>query len=329
MPVSEINTIEGLCAIETEWRELWLRCPDATPFQSPDWLIPWWVHLGSGELRVLAATAGGRLYGLAPLFASPQGKLALLGEGVSDYLDILLDPECSASSEGFFTHICSLANAYPGCSWSSLKEGSILVTALCCTGSARAAVGADSVCPVVTLPGSFQELMDAAPAALARNYRRGLRMLSAGGQYSIGYATRDSFGEYLDAFFALHASRWNERGQPGVLAGEGVRGFHRCAAVRLLTGKCLRLYGLKFRGQIRSVAYTLFHRDTVYLYLGAFDPLFKKFSPGTVVIGEALRDAVHEGKKEFDFLRGAEDYKYSWGAVDRQTYAISFFAEGA
>ena len=31
--------------------ELWRRAPAATPFQSPAWLIPWWRHFGSGELR--------------------------------------------------------------------------------------------------------------------------------------------------------------------------------------------------------------------------------------------------------------------------------------
>jgi CelD/BcsL family acetyltransferase involved in cellulose biosynthesis len=31
--------------------------------------------------------------------------------------------------------------------------------------------------------------------------------------------------------------------------------------------------------------------------------------------------SIDEGLKEFDFLRGREDYKYRWGAIDRPSYA--------
>jgi hypothetical protein len=31
-----------LMALRQEWRALWERCPDASPFQSDAWLLPWW-----------------------------------------------------------------------------------------------------------------------------------------------------------------------------------------------------------------------------------------------------------------------------------------------
>ena len=40
-------------------------------------------------------------------------------------------------------------------------------------------------------------------------------------------------------------------------------------------------------------------------------------SIGTVILAHAIDEAVREGCITFDFLRGAEDYKYAWGAQDR------------
>jgi len=40
-------------------------------------------------------------------------------------------------------------------------------------------------------------------------------------------------------------------------------------------------------------------------------------SVGSVLVAHAIEQAVRGGAKTFDFLRGAEDYKYAWGAQDR------------
>jgi len=55
-------------------------------------------------------------------------------------------------------------------------------------------------------------------------------------------------------------------------------------------------------------------------YLSGLDPAFQRLSPGTVMIGHAIEEAVRAGASGFDFLRGKEAYKYKWGAKDRPTY---------
>ena len=56
---------------------------------------------------------------------------------------------------------------------------------------------------------------------------------------------------------------------------------------------------------------------TVYYYLSGYDPELDKLSPGTLIIAHAVECAVREGATTFDFLRGAEEYKTSWGAKPR------------
>src|ERR1700686_2718465 len=92
MDTAILTTTQQLEAAEREWLELWRELPDATPFQSPMWLLPWWGHFGSNDLNAIATRDGGRLRALAPLYVIREDDESLglfLGTGISDYLDIL------------------------------------------------------------------------------------------------------------------------------------------------------------------------------------------------------------------------------------------------
>src|SRR2546423_3268063 len=52
--VEELTTTAALESLQPEWDRLWSRSPRATPFQSPAWLLPWWRHVGCGQLMALA-----------------------------------------------------------------------------------------------------------------------------------------------------------------------------------------------------------------------------------------------------------------------------------
>lgn len=65
-------------ALAPAWRSL-TREARATPFSSPDWLLPWWREHGAGyRPRVFTWWRGARLVGLAP-FAWRRTRLGLVG----------------------------------------------------------------------------------------------------------------------------------------------------------------------------------------------------------------------------------------------------------
>src|SRR5437762_5420226 len=94
--LQEITTLEELNLLRGEWSALWERCSDATPFQAPEWLLPWWSHLfGGGQMWTIALWRGECLAGFAPLFIYGCGDqprtVASIGSGVTDYLGFLID----------------------------------------------------------------------------------------------------------------------------------------------------------------------------------------------------------------------------------------------
>ena len=54
MDIEEIAIAAALHALEPDWAALFARCPHASPFQSPAWMLAWVDAFRPRELWVLA-----------------------------------------------------------------------------------------------------------------------------------------------------------------------------------------------------------------------------------------------------------------------------------
>jgi len=92
-----LRSTEELEAFAPEWERLWKADPQATPFQSSAWLIPWWRQFGQPGLRCLCIHVNGICEGFLPFYVYPNAEerqLLLLGAGTSDYLDGVFSSLC-------------------------------------------------------------------------------------------------------------------------------------------------------------------------------------------------------------------------------------------
>jgi CelD/BcsL family acetyltransferase involved in cellulose biosynthesis len=322
LAVEEVPTPAGLEALRGEWRELWERTPAATTFQSPAWLIPWWRHFGSGNAVTLVLRDRARLVGLAPFYVlrEPEGrKLLAQGIGVSDYLDPLLEPgREAAAAAAIMRHLADIGGRFDWADLEGLRHGSPLLAAEPPLGW-TAPVGPREPCPVLALPASGAELSEHARSRLARlpYYRRRAERL---GTALLESATRETLDATLGALADLHGGRWSGRGEPGVLADERVRAFHRDAACCLADEGLLRLYRLGIDGRPAAVFYGFTDRSRLHCYIGGFDSSLPHPGLGALMLGHAVEQAIGAGLREVHFLRGREPYKYAWGAVDLPMY---------
>jgi CelD/BcsL family acetyltransferase involved in cellulose biosynthesis len=327
--IEEVTTTEGLERLRPEWSTLWACCPTATPFQSPEWLIPWWRHIGAGELWALALRRAGRLIGLVPfyVYVSPglsERRVFLVGVGTSDYLDALFVSEFAGrGAAAAFAHLEAARQRWDVCDLQQLRPGSPLLHTPAPPGW-KEELMAPEACPVLALPAAVEDLHGCVPARLLKNIRYSWRRAEQHGPVRLERADQDNLRELLESLLRLHGARWSARGLTGVLTSDGVQNAHREAAPGLLSRGILRLYGLRLAGRVVACLYGFTTaeagRGRAYFYLGGFDPAFAHLSVGTLVIDHAIREAVREGAAEFDFLRGREAYKYRWGAQDRLTY---------
>lgn len=78
--------LAALRAHQAQWFSLWRNTPDATPFQSPAWLLCWAKHYAPDRTGAIAVLDGGELLALLPYFTW-NDTVWLAGTGTSDYGD--------------------------------------------------------------------------------------------------------------------------------------------------------------------------------------------------------------------------------------------------
>ncbi|HVW84347.1 MAG TPA: GNAT family N-acetyltransferase, partial [Bryobacteraceae bacterium] len=241
MKAQWLSSIEEMEQFRGEWTALWNSCPQATPFQSPEWLIPWTRHVfAGGEIRVGTICEGGRLVGLAPFFVYGTDRrfLAFLGAGISEYGDVIALPgyerRCAELALGAFGPEIGLdLTEIPA--WSGVLTGK----------EERC-----SVCPVLKLPVRDDLVDGIVDPKLRIDLRRARNRLEKQHEFEF---TALSVEGGMPELFRLHAARWAVSGEPGVL--KGLESFHCEAARQLAARGLLRLYGLRVDGVLAAIIY--------------------------------------------------------------------------
>jgi CelD/BcsL family acetyltransferase involved in cellulose biosynthesis/glycosyltransferase involved in cell wall biosynthesis len=316
LEVHQVTNRQGFEQLEPEWIDLWSRCPDATIFQRPEWLLPWCRHLAQDEISAVALRRGGRLVALAPLFSwqDRTGRvLSLLGAGVSDYLDLLCErTERSQAARALVDWLRSNP-LWDRCELSELRAGSVLLELP--HSAWRSTVEPQDVCPGLSLRIETPIHKAVTPSmwsSLSSARRRVERRMKV----QVEEPTPESLDDLLTRLEQLHQARWQARGEPGIMGDERRRAFYREAAHRFHQRGLLGMYALRFGDEVAAVLCGFRDRSAFRYYLSGFEPTYGRYSPGMLVVGHAIETAWRQGAAVFDFLRGGEPYKYAWGAQD-------------
>ena len=326
--LEELPSCAALAAIEPEWRALWDRCPDATPFLRPEWILPWCRHLGPERLAAVTMRAEGRLVGLAPLFAwEDRGArvASLLGAAVSDHLDVVFEhAHAEACADAHAAYLA--AGPWDRCDLEPLRASSPLLAMPAPAGFRDARADGD-VCPVLPLARGIAAVV---PASMRGNLRRARARAAQRGRLDLFTSGPARRAEILDALCTLHGVRWGRAGERGMLADRAVQAFHRDASAGIEAEGALRLHAAALDGRIIAALYAFSYRGVHSLYLHGYDPDLAPLSPGALLIAHAVEAAAREGAREVDFLRGRERYKSLWGAdLGRATYRRTLTREAS
>jgi CelD/BcsL family acetyltransferase involved in cellulose biosynthesis len=321
--VEEITSLESLESLRDEWSTLCDLSPRATPFQRPEWLLPWWRAFPPGEPWALAVREEGRLAALAPLLVYPnEGRrtVAFCGGGVSDYCDVVTDPEGEDEAvAALFSHLTARRDFWEMADFEPVPGESPLLR-IAAPDGLEARTEPRDVCPGIDLPGRIEDLHGVVPTRQLANLRKYRRKAEALGELRLQTLDDRSWEELLDVLIHLHGARWQELGEAGMLGGDGLRAFHREVAAGYHARGALGLYALCLDGHPLAALYGFREKGAFFCYMQGFDPDWARLSPGAMVTGGVIEDVIRQRMRRIDFLRGREAYKYAWGAADRETF---------
>jgi CelD/BcsL family acetyltransferase involved in cellulose biosynthesis len=316
---------ESLDQLAPEWRQLLDRTGNRWPFLQPSWLRVWLKHQTiRGESLLLAVRDGPVLTGVVPLLQNDQDLLLAGDSEICDYMDIIAEPGSHAAVlEATLAYLDE--TPFAGISFWGLREDSPTLAALPTIANRHGLTyrqDEEAVCPRVSLPASWDDYLQTLSKKDRHELRRKIRRMTEAGGSAREYALADP-AAVLDAmpdFFRLHRDSRQDKAE--FMSAEMERFFLDMTGA-LAQEDLIRLYFLEIDERRVASVLTFNCNDELWLYNSGFDPAFASASVGLVSKALVLRQAIEDGKRCYDFLRGAEPYKYDLGGRDLQVYRAS------
>ena len=312
---------EELERLEPEWRALLPRAGVNKVFASPTWLRVWWDEFGGGrELILLSVRRDGELVGVAPLMREGDAIRFAGDTEICDYMDFIA---AAGEEEAVVVAVLRSLGEEP---WGELvlwavPEGSPTLRALQTAASGfglSVSIETEDVCPRVDLPATWEEYLGTLDKKDRHELRRKLRKLSQGGAVNLEVIGEPAAVQgALEDFLRLY--RISRTDKAAFMTDQMERFFRAIVAALAAEGR-LELIFLTLGG-VRTAAVLCFCEDgDQLLYNSGYDPAYAHLSVGLLSKALALQQAIDEGKRRFDFLRGREPYKYDLGARDAAVY---------
>jgi CelD/BcsL family acetyltransferase involved in cellulose biosynthesis len=316
-------------SINNEWNTLLDESISHVPFLRYEYLYIWWQTRGGGEwpeaeLAIITAEEDGRLIGIAPLFlAAHDGRQELLILGsieVSDYLDLIVREE---DLNRFVDGILEFLLGMQDLNWErfdlyNLLDGSPSLNALE-QAAMKKGLAFESTrlqhSPFIPLPGDWETYLAGIDKKQRHEIRRKMRRVEEAGTVVRWYIVED--GSTLEAETNAFISLMENDDDKLKFLTEKMREHIHLTVSCAFDSGCLQMAFLEVNGE-KAAGYLSFdYLGRMWIYNSGLDWKFSEYSPGWVLLGNLIRWAIESGHKEFDFMRGDEDYKYRFGAVDR------------
>ncbi|MGC8945396.1 MAG: GNAT family N-acetyltransferase [Anaerolineae bacterium] len=324
-------------ALADEWTALLRRSATDVPFLTPSYQQAWWRHLAEVEagpaapfLCLVTVRDGAELVGIAPLCRAhrPEGPtLQWVGcVEVSDYLDAVI----AAGREALVWEATLDALTGPSAPrWArmdlcSIPAASPTLAALPALAQQRGwAVETEvqEVCPVLSLPSTWEEYLASLDRKDRHELRRKLRRAEAldGLRWYIVGSEHDLEVEIED-FLALMAQSTRAKAE---FLTPPMRAFFRELMRAAFAEGWLQLAFLEWDGRKLAAYLNFVYRNRVLVYNSGLDwRADPGLGAGIVLSAFLIRHAIAEGREAYDFLRGREDYKYRLGGKDVPVYRV-------
>ncbi len=340
--VEAIETLPALMRLRDDWNAVYDADPDAQMFLSFAWLSEWIAQIQQPWL-VLAARLGGAdgapCVGFLPLRIQTRlarghirNELNMAGNFSADYTGILCDPRHEHRVVPAFARHLKQMN------WARLNLENVrqpearlrlllahFPKAAFRTGEVDRVGKVDgidnNVCPFASLPPDWNAYLDGLSANTRQKIRRLLKRLDAGGDYRISHATAATIDRDLGTLLRFWEIKWKPR--KGDLVHSLVRS-NRAMLTRSFHAGLLFLPTL-WQGErpLAALATLTDPRKRAFLfYITGRDETFGDASPGLILHAYSIRHAIAGGYTEYDFLRGNEPYKYSFGVKERRIRCV-------
>ncbi len=328
MEITEINDIQELEALRPVWRGLWCQMPEASFFQSCEWLEVAWRHTKiKQQLRVLVVGNREHPRGILPLVVRHEprwfGAARVLTYPLDDwgayYQPVGIQP--AETLRAGLEHVLSSTR-----DWDLLDLRWTAPDALdeVHTRATLAELGLPvqtrlrHQTSVIDLEGTWEDYCKQRSKNWRSHYRRRQKKMHAAGSVrheryrprGAEHGAADPRWDLYDACTQLAAKSWQGSSRTGnTLNHADVHDLFRAAHEQAVNLGCLDLNLLYLDERPISFAYNYHHQGHVYALRLGYDPEFAQLGPGNMVEELAIADSYQRGDRIYELGPAAEASK--------------------
>lgn len=344
MRIDVIDTGAGFDALRQNWDAVYAADPHARHFLSWMWLRAYLKRRGRWFVLALREKQEGAPYvAFFPLrIVTQQDKktgrffddIVMAGNSAADYTGFLTLPDyedhavagfCAFIKEQRWTHfkldhLCgpparrdAMIRALQGLLVKFRDSAPPIVNNI-----------NNSVCPVLTLPSSFEDYLKTSMRSQSREMQKLMRKVEGDARYRITLATSDTIERDLTALFDMWRVKWAP--SKGAERAEKLIAATRAMLMDCFNDGTLEVPVLWHEERPLAAFAHIIDRQKarILFYITGRDESWLRPSPGLVLHGYCIRRAIEQGFKSYDFLRGDEAYKYVLGGQDEPITCTTF-----
>ena len=317
-----------------EWNILLASAATNVIFLTWEWQSTWWKHMSPGEMLVITyRDTAGQLQGIVPLFRfqSDDGSwtLSIIGcEDVSDYLDLIVSPK---QEKLMCSELLNFLASDHAPYWDKIQLCNLPATSTACrvlSQEARTRTGlsvtqrVQDICPIIDLPLTWENYLGSLRKKQRHEIRRKMRRAESEAVthwYVVDAASYD-LSHAMREFVELHRLSGVDKG--AFMDSKMAEFFYEMANLLASRG-WLYLTFIEMNGRKAASLLAFDYNNCIQVYNSGYDPSqYGHLSPGIVLWSYCIQDAIRRGRSEFDFLRGQEQYKFSFGARPTEIYEL-------
>jgi CelD/BcsL family acetyltransferase involved in cellulose biosynthesis len=324
-----------------EWDSLLEKSVTNEIFLLWEWMYAWWDVFKSGtrELYLLRGrNSTGETIGIAPFYLQKQTLFGNLKRNIirfcssletyPDHLDIITMKEYEQSfSAAVLDYLRQHDQDWDVMRLDGVHENAMIKKYLASARPGQNGVWMTSIpsarCPYLAMDRTFEGYLKSFSPKKRQTLLRKRKILINREKALLKRVHSDEEPEkHIQELFALHGERAKRKGIKTNFGGETLYRFHSRAIQYLLKKDKVELAFLHKEFSPLVSYYCFKHNQKYYYFQAGLSDEGEKKSAGTVLFSLIIENAFKEGCKEFDFLRGSEEYKFYWTKNYRKDYSL-------
>ena len=323
MQIEVIKKLDAINDLKPKWDELFNLVKPGL-FINHTWVYENYSHFDSQDILLLAVYDNKRkLVGVFPFSIKPFRikffKFKALmhgGSAVTDYSQFLIDP--AANSRLMIKRVLEKLLELQPDTWDIFKIDNLsdndFISNLFKNLALRtlyAGAASTEITPIIKFDQEYKEAKKIADIKRCFKKTTQTSMIT----HSIGPEIND---DLLEDFSRLHQKTYPNSG----FDKERAQQFYRALINDPDFGQYVYLSQIHYEDKLIAAHFGFIDEHAFYYYVPTYDEQFSRYGPGQYLLWQLICLADEKELPEFDFLLGAEKYKFNWTNKINTNYTV-------